>query len=144
MPQGTAVFHHGIGDGEVGERTLYLARAKYKFSDDGGAISSIALFRDVVIPAGAIIVEGGLDVIVSPTSGGAATLGLTLESAGDLIAAAAISGAPWSTLGRKNLIPQTWATSVKTTAARDVLAVVGAFALTAGEFDVYLKYVLPV
>lgn len=144
MPKGTAVFHVGISDGEVGDRTLYLARAKYKFADDGGVAGNINLFGGLVIPSGAVVIEAGLDVITILASGGAPTVALQLEAAGDLQAAAAFNGAPWSTVGRKNLLPQTWATSVKTTAARDIIAVIAAANLTGGEFDVYLRYLLPV
>jgi hypothetical protein len=53
-----------------------------------------------------------------------------------------VSGAPWSTTGRKSVIPVfTGATSLKTTAARDVSIVIGTAALTAGGFTVYLAYI---
>jgi len=78
------------------------------------------------------------------TSGGAATAGLQVESAGDLVAATVVSGAPWSTTGRKSIIPvMTGATAIKLTAARDISLVIGAFALTAGVFGVYLYYLDP-
>ena len=143
MPKGTSTFTPVILDGDRAARVEVIARCKYKFSDDAGAIGDINLFGEAAIPSGAVIIEAGLDVIVAPTSGGAPTVALKIEGAGDLQAAAAISGAPWSTTGRKNLIPQGFATSVKTTAARDVVMTIATATLTAGEFDVYLKYLVP-
>jgi hypothetical protein len=120
---------------------LNWVRADYSFAADGGAIGSINLSAAGIIPAGAIITDVGIEVTTPPTSGGAATIALTLEGAGDLLAAAAISGAPWSTTGRKNGIPVgTFATSVKTTAARAIVATIAAAALTAGVFSVYVGY----
>lgn len=113
--------------------------ATYSFAVQGGAIGSIVLGGDSAIPAGATILGGYLDVTVVPTSGGAATVAIQVEGAGDIVAAAAIAGAPWSTTGRKSVVPSfTGATSVRTTAARQVTAVVATAALTAGAFSVVL------
>lgn len=121
---------------------LRAVRARYSFAADGGAVSTIALAGAAVIPLGAVILGGFVDVITPPTSGGAGTAAIQVEAANDIVLAAAVSGAPWSTTGRKSVIPVfTGATTVKTTAARDISLVVGAFALTAGVFDVYLFYV---
>lgn len=114
-------------------------RAKYKFSEDGGAVGAINLLAGAYIPAGAVIVNSFVDVIVAPTSGGAATIAISVEGANDIVNAAAISGAPWSTTGRKNALPLTGTSSVKTTAARNIVATVAVAALTAGEFDVWLE-----
>ena len=122
---------------------LRVVRASYSFAADGGAVGSINLLPSADIPAGAIILGGLVDVTTPPTSGGAATLAVQVEAAGDMVAAAAVSGAPWSTTGRKSVVPAfTGATSVKTTAARNVVAVVGTAALTAGAFDVYLFFIV--
>lgn len=116
-----------------------IIRAKYEFAVDGGAVSTISLMDAANVPAGFVVWAGFIDVITPPTSGGAATLALTLEGAADMQAAVVISGAPWSTAGRKAIIPVgTAASSVKTTVARNLGAVVGTAALTAGVFEVYL------
>ena len=115
------------------ERT---ATARYKFSEDTGALGAHDLALEA-LPAGAIITGARVDVITPPTSGGAATIALGLEGAADLQAAAAIAGAPWSTAGVKALAG---VNAVKTTVARKITATIGAFALTAGEFVVYLDY----
>lgn len=114
------------------------ARHSYSFATDGGAVGTITL-RGQPIPSGAVVTGGYIDVSVVPTSGGAATISAGVEAAGDLQAAAAISGAPWSTTGRKSVTPAgTGATSVKLTADRNVAIVVATAALTAGAFDVVL------
>lgn len=117
-------------------------RARYDFAVDGGAVGDIDLTKTAAIPANSVILGGFVEVDVVPTSGGAATIAIKVEGAADIVAAAAISGAPWSTTGRKSVVPVfTGATSVKTTAARKIQATVATAALTAGTFDVVLVYV---
>jgi hypothetical protein len=142
IPRGGSPIGASEPEGATGQ--VRVARARYDFAADGGAIGNINLLpAGSELPAGALIKDGWIDVLTVPTSGGAATLGLGIEAAGDLVAATVISGAPWSTTGRKVIIPVgTVATQKKTTVARNIVAAVGAFALTAGVFDVYLEYVL--
>lgn len=122
---------------------LSVAEAAYTFAANGGAVGDITLTGEG-IPQGAIILGGLVEVVTPPTSGDAATIAIKVEGAGDIVAAAAISGAPWSTTGRKSTIPAfTGATTVKTTAARSIVATVGTAALTAGAFNVYLIYFVP-
>lgn len=137
--RGAAPAGEGAGFGG-----LRAARGDYSFATDGGAVGTIALIGSTAIPSGSVIVGGLVEVTTALTSGGAATVALQIEGAGDLVAAAAVSGAPWSTTGRKSVIPAfTGATSLKTTAARDISAVVAAAALTAGAFTVYVFYIPP-
>jgi hypothetical protein len=125
----------------TGTGTKFI-RGRYDFAVDGGAISTIAITGPDKIPAGAIILGGLVEVDTAVTSGGAATLAVQVEAAGDIVAAAAVSGAPWSTTGRKSVIPAfTGATSVKTTAVRDISVVIAAATLTAGAVDVFLVYI---
>lgn len=118
---------------------------EYDFAIEGGAISTIPLraIGGGALPAGAIITDAVLEILTVPTSGGAATGGLNSEAVGDIVAATVISGAPWSTLGRKAGIPVSAATSVKTTAARTPAVVIGAFAWTAGKFRLSVEYIDP-
>jgi hypothetical protein len=116
-------------------------RAEYSFATHGGAVSTITLGGDNTVPAGAVIYGGYIEVDTVLTSGGAATVAVGLESTNDLLAAAAISGAPWSTTGRKVIIPVGAATSVKTTVPRAVTITIATAALTAGIFRVVLFYV---
>lgn len=129
-------------DNEIGPFPIFWARAKYKFADDAGAQGDINLLPSAVIPAGALILAAFINVIVAPT-GATATIALKCEGAADLQSAAAINGAPWSTLGLK-ACTKTFATApIKTTAARNVAATVGTANLTAGEFEVLVAYLAP-
>lgn len=120
---------------------LRVARGRYNFAVDGGVVGDIDLTRVAQIPANAIILGGFVEVDTPPTSGGAGTLAIKVEGAADIVAAAAVSGAPWSTAGRKSVVPVfTGATTVKTTAARKIQATIGTADLTAGALDVVLFY----
>lgn len=117
-----------------------LARGDYDFAVDAGAIGNINLGAS--IPSGALILAAYIEVTTAPTSGGAATIALQLEGAGDVQAAAAISGAPWSTIGHKLSSARTRAAApLALTAARDIVMVIAAAALTAGAFRVYVEYI---
>jgi hypothetical protein len=121
--------------------TFKAVRGRYDFATDGGAVGDIDL--SATIPTNAYIVGGFVEVDTALTSGGAATVAVKVEGAGDIVAAAAVSGAPWSTTGRKDVVPDsTGSTVVKTTAARKIQATVATAALTAGVFDVVLFYVV--
>lgn len=120
---------------------LKAARGRYDFAVDGGAVSTIAITAEK-IPANAYILGGFVEVDTAVLGAGA-SVAVQVEGANDIVAAAAISGAPWSTTGRKSVVPVfTGATSVLTTAARDISAVISAAVLTAGAFDVVLFYVI--
>ncbi|PAZ15676.1 hypothetical protein CLM62_12835 [Streptomyces sp. SA15] len=121
---------------------LKAVRGRYDFAVDGGAAGDIDLTSSAQLPNKAVILGGFVEVDTAVTSGGAATVAVKVEGAGDIVAAAAVSGAPWSTTGRKSVVPVfTGATTVKTTAARKIQATVATAALTAGAFDVVLFYV---
>ena len=135
LAQPTAEGITGIG--------FRVCRAAYSFAVDGGVVGTIALLGATSIPANAVILGGFVNVTAALTSAGAATAALQVEAADDIIAATLVSGAPWSSTGRKSVIPAfTGATSLLTTAARDVSLVIGTANLTAGVFDVYLFYVV--
>lgn len=119
---------------------LKVARGRYNFATDGGAQGDIDLTRTAQIPANAVILGGFVEVDTAVVGSGA-SVAVKVEGAGDIVAAAAVSGAPWSTTGRKSVVPVfTGATTVKTTAARKIQATVSAADLTAGAFDVVLFY----
>ena len=129
-----------------GTQRLKTAVFEYDFAVDGGAIGSINL-RGVgggasPIPAGATIQGGYIDVITPFTTGSAATLAVTVEGAGDIQAAAVVSGAPWSTAGRKSITPAfTGATAVRTTVQRQVVGVIAVGTITAGKAQIVLEYI---
>ena len=116
------------------------AVALYDFAVDGGAVGDIALRGDQ-IPASAVIVDTLIVVDTAVTGGGSATLALKAESAADLQAAAAVTGAPWSTTTPKRASLTATSAPVRTTAARTPTATVATAALTAGKFTVVVWYV---
>lgn len=130
-----------------GTRGLKEARGEYDFAVDGGAVGAITLrsapgdSNGNDIPAGSLIMGGYVEVDTAVTSDGEATVAVSAEAAGDLVTAAAVSGAPWSTTGRKAVTPVfTAATGVKTTERRSLAVAVAAAALTAGKFRVVVFY----
>jgi len=112
----------------------------YDFATDGGAAGDITLRGDT-IPSGAVIVDALIHVDTAVTSGGAATLAIKIESAADINAADAVSGAPWSTTGAKRGDFTATTAPIKTTAARNIVATVATADLTAGKFTVVVWYV---
>ncbi len=123
--------------------SVKVARGRYDFAVDGGAVGDIDLTSSASIPANAYILAGFIEVETALDSGGSATVALKVEGAADLLAATAFGSSPWSTTGRKSIIPVgTGATSVKTTAARKLQATIATAALTAGVFDLVVLYVV--
>lgn len=100
----------------------------------------------VTLPIHAIVVGGFVDVNTAFTSQNTnnATIAIKVESANDIISAAAVSGAPYSTIGRKAIVPKAntpESTSVKATAAREITCTVATSILTAGKLTGYIYYV---
>lgn len=124
-----------------GSTRLKAVVGEYDFAVDGGAVGTITLRGDNQIPNGAVILGGLVEVLTAVTSGGAATVAVNGNGSGDIVAAAAVSGAPWSTTGLKSVIPAyTGATAIKTTAQRSIAIAIATAALTAGKFRVTLVY----
>lgn len=130
--EGTNKLGGGLGRTKV-------ATGLYSFATDGGAVGDIILRGDS-LPSGAIIRDALLDVDTALT-GATATVAIKVEAAADVQAAAAISGAPWSTTGAKRSTFIATTAPIKTTAARNIVATVATAALTAGVFSVYIFYV---
>lgn len=134
--------------GQVG--ILQVVRVVFDTSktDTAGAANTAigAHGLGITLPAHAIIVGGFQDVNTAFTSAGStATIAISAEAANDIQAAAAVSGAPYSTIGRKAIVPKAntpESTSVKATAAREITATVAVQALTAGKVTIYIYYVL--
>jgi hypothetical protein len=99
----------------------------------------------VFLPIHAIEVGGFFDVNTAFTSEeSTATIAIHVQAANDIQAAAAVSGAPYSTIGRKAIVPKANTpelTSIKTTAVREITCTVAVQALTAGKLTGYLYYV---
>jgi hypothetical protein len=121
------------------------AVGEYDFAVDGGAIGTIVLRTSTSmpnrIPVGSIILSGWIEVDTILAAGAGGTIALQLEAANDLQTALIFSGAPWSTTGRKSIVPVgTGATTVKTSAERSISAVIAVGAVTAGKFRCVVLY----
>jgi hypothetical protein len=114
---------------------------RYEFGVDSGAVGAVPL-RGPNLPAGAVIVDALLLVDTVPTSGGAATMRLDAEASGDVQAAAAISGAPWATVGAKRVTLTATSAPVRlATVDRQPNLQIATAALTAGKFRLLLSVV---
>lgn len=128
-----------------GTTSAKTAVGEYDFAVDGGAIGAITLRSNTmsgnVIPAGSVITHGYLEIDTLFTTGTAATMAISAEGANDLVSATVVSGAPYSTTGRKSIIPvATGATSVKTTVARSLVATIAVGTVTAGKGRIVVFY----
>jgi hypothetical protein len=127
-------FGTGVFAGGGAPRTV---TAKYDFAVHGGAEGDIVIGS---LPIGTVIL-GGYMLVGDALTGVGASVGITTEGAGDVVAVAAISGAPWSTTGKKAIIPKRntpESTSISLTANRDILFVISGADLTAGVVTVFL------
>lgn len=125
-----------------GTRGIKEWKGEYDFDVDGGAESSIPLRSDDgAIPIGSQILGGLIEVDTALDSAGAATAAITTEGAADTQAVAAFNAAPWSSTGRKDIVPDfTGSATLKTTAARVPAVVIADAALIAGKFRVIIMY----
>lgn len=124
----------------TGISNLLVARARFDFALDGGAVGAITPKFTVTLPANAVIVAGTINSTTAVTSGGAATvsIGTTAgSSAASILAATAV--ASLSANARLNAVP-VFATPVKMTAAGDINITVATAALTAGVIEVVVMY----
>lgn len=118
--------------------------ALFSFAVDGGAVGTYHLGRK--LPAGAFVTQIVTDAVVTPTSGGAATIKLQSASSSHtttLIAAAAFggfTGSQFQTVAAPIKIPVNTATAVNDEELQVVIAVA---ALTAGEIRFIVRYLLP-
>lgn len=121
---------------------LRVGKWTYSFAVNGGAVSSIPL-TGPTLPQNAVILGGNLDV-TTIVAGSGATCAIQVESANDIISAAAVSGAPWSSTGLKAIVPVFTAATYKktTTNTRVPNLVVTAAVLSAGIFNLQLVYIV--
>ncbi len=125
-------------------QTVHVAKAKYDFAVQGGAVGAITLVGDdgkaVVLPSKAVVVDCIIDVITPATTSASGTLALsTGQSAADLKAALAAA----SYTGRVACIPVgTAASAIKLTADRTMVGAIATGALTAGKLYVLVQYVM--
>jgi hypothetical protein len=125
-----------LGSGEAGYLTV-----EYDSAVDSKETGSHNL-RGGTLPSGAVIVDTLVRVQTKLESGGEATVLLTAESEGDIQASKKVSEAPWKeTKAARGAVTAT-GTPVTTTASRHIVAKIGTAALTAGKFQVVVKYLV--
>lgn len=135
----------GFFNGGPGLGALRVAR--FEFDAGIAANRTIAAHgTGVKIPANGIVVGGFVDVNTAFTSDAtnAGTIAIKVEGANDIISAAAVSGAPYSTVGRKAITPKAntpESTSVKASTEKEITCTVAIEALLTGKLTGYLYYV---
>lgn len=125
---------------------LRVARAEFNPSANSGERTIGAHTLGVTIPQYGFVCGGFFQVNTAFTSAGGndGTIAISVEAANDIQTAAAVSGAPYSTIGRKAILPKAntpESTGILATAARLITATVAVDALTAGKLTVILFYV---
>ena len=109
------------------------------------AVSNGGMGLGVFVPANFFVLEVHFQVMVVPV--GPTNMGASLEADFDLIASAAISGAPWSTTGMKHganndagaVEVAATVQGPRTTAAREIQLVGTAAASTAGRVAIWVE-----
>lgn len=138
----------GPVDTDDGLGALRVARFTYDVAaNDSAGVSNATVAAHgtgVTLPIHAIVVGGFFDVNTAFTTSTSGTLAISVEGANDIQTATIVSSAPFSTIGRKAIIPKAntpESTSVKCTAANEITCTVATGALTAGKLTGYLYYV---
>ena len=107
----------------------------FDFEIHGGEIGTVTLPAE--IPDNAIITGAYVDVLTDPTSGGAATVAIGLNTTTDILAATAIA----SVTGV--VVAKTQADAFKLTADRKIQVTIATAALTAGKMAIAIKWMGP-
>ena len=147
LPNG-CVTNKGMGFDGLG------TRGTARFTFDTATVDSLKASNKTVaahgtgvrLPANAVVIGGFVEVNVPFTSADStATIAISVVSANDIITAAAVSGAPYSTKGLKAITPKNntpEATGIKVTAEKEIVCTVAVQALTAGKLTGFLDYVI--
>jgi hypothetical protein len=141
---GAVIAKNGLAPGRDGLAACGVARATFDPSGDTTMRTIGAHTFAVTIPSGAIVVGGYVQVnTVFHSAADTGTVAISVQSANDIITAAAVSGAPWSTAGLKAIVPKIntpESTGIALTADRLITATVAVQALTAGKCTIFLYY----
>jgi len=130
---------------DIGLGSLRVAR--FEFDAGIAANRTVAAHgTGVILPVNSIVVGGFFDVNTVFTSANAnnGTIAISVEGANDIQAAAAVSGSPYSTIGRKAIVPKAntpESTSVKASTAKEITCTVAVSALLTGKLTGYLYFV---
>jgi hypothetical protein len=133
----------GNGPKLEGVQVTKTVCARYDFAVDGAGVAGADLGLGVYLPPGALVVNVILDVLTTPVGPTNVSVGLVADA--DLVADAAIAGAPWTT-ATPTLGKPDWATVgdyVQATVAKTEIYVTPTVAaFSAGKFDVYVTYIM--
>lgn len=114
-------------------------QARYTFAAFGGGTGSYNIGK---LNNGVRILGGHVEVAGTPTAvSGTPTIAIQVEGANDIISAASVLGAPWSTTGKKAITPKVntpESTSITLTADRNIVVAIAAAAINTGDFTVFL------
>jgi hypothetical protein len=149
---GSGWFNYQIGTKLVRE-TVHDLLAQWNFKTMGGAVSTIVLRTpgttdkpsgaiNQTLPKNAVITNCYIDIVTAVTSGGSATIAFSSgQAAGDLLAATAKSS--FTPAGLLACTPTgSAASAIKLTADWHPSMAVAVAALTAGEINLHIQYVL--
>lgn len=137
---GEPLFQQGAG------QVKHLAVAEYDFDKDGALTfhATAGNGSGVFVPANAIVTHSFIHVLTVPV--GPTAMAVSLLNDQDLVTEAAISGAPWSTLGAVvtgGVEPGTESGYVKVGTTPKEIAFTATVANTsAGKFVVFVEYVM--
>lgn len=133
--------------GNLVSNGVHCVKGNWDFSRDGGAVADFNLKNDdgetILIPSGAVVLNGFVYAKTAVTSGGSATFDFQLNAANDLLAAEAKGS--FDTAAKKvQLIPDfaTLSDAVVLTADRNLVMSINTAAATAGKLYCYVMYVL--
>ena len=97
----------------------------------------------VFVPANAIVCGGFVEVNTAMTGDANATLAISIKAANDIITAATVGGAPYSTIGIKAIVPKAntpESTGIKLTVAKEIVCTVAVAALLTGKLNGYIFF----
>lgn len=133
-----------IGLGSEINKCINVVKGKYRFATMGGAVGSYSLIDDdgvvVKLPLGAIVTKTYIKIVQAFVStGNSGTIALTLQSAGDVLAAVDADTLSGVAAGIQDGAA---ANMLSLTAERTLTLAVATAAMTAGQADVFVEYVL--
>lgn len=129
----------GVSPGAPSRRTI---QGTYSFAVHGGGTGTYTIAK---LNAGARVVGGWLEVTGTPTAvSGTPSIGINSVAANDILSTASVLGAPWSTVGKKAIVPKAntpESTSITVAADTDVVVAITTAAINTGVFTLYLEVV---
>ena len=123
-----------------------LLKCVYNYATLGGATGTIGLVTDTgvpaVLPPGAIVTRSFLSVITAPASTGSATVAAFVVNATDVLAGTAIASLTGNVEGKQTGAISLATAAVTASTGSQASIVIGTAPLSAGNFDLFLEYVI--